>query len=101
MAASVWSSWPSRWVSPPTCCFWTSPPPACRAPRATSSSMPSALLPAQIGVLIIEHDMDLVFRFATRITVLVGGGVFASGSPQEVAANPDVRAVYLGETHGR
>src|SRR5207245_1122632 len=54
-------------------------------------------LPREIGVLIIEHDMDLVFRFAERITVLVGGAVLTSGNPQEIAANPEVRAVYLGQ----
>ena len=41
--------------------------------------------------------MDLVFRFAERITVMVGGAIFASGSPKEIGVNPDVRAVYLGE----
>jgi branched-chain amino acid transport system ATP-binding protein len=56
-----------------------------------------AALPKQIGVLIIDHDMDLVFRFAERITVLVGGAVFASGTPKEIGANADVRAVYLGQ----
>jgi branched-chain amino acid transport system ATP-binding protein len=60
-----------------------------------------AALPREIGVLIIDHDMDLVFRFAERITVLVGGAVFAEGTPKEIAANPDVRAVYLGQAgHG-
>jgi branched-chain amino acid transport system ATP-binding protein len=60
-----------------------------------------AALPQHIGVLIIDHDMDLVFRFAERITVLVGGAVFASGTPKEIGANPQVRAVYLGQTvHG-
>ena len=77
--------------------------PAAGVPSAESHIILDAVaeLPAQIGVLIIEHDMDLVFRFAERITVLVSGAVFASGSPQEIAANPDVRAVYLGEAHGR
>jgi ABC-type branched-subunit amino acid transport system ATPase component len=56
-----------------------------------------AALPEHIGVLIIDHDMDLVFRFAKRITVLVGGAVFADGTPREIGANPDVRAVYLGQ----
>jgi branched-chain amino acid transport system ATP-binding protein len=76
--------------------------PAAGVPSAESHIILDAvgLLPAHIGVLIIEHDMDLVFRFAERITVLVSGAVFASGRPQEIAANPDVRAVYLGETHG-
>jgi ABC-type branched-subunit amino acid transport system ATPase component len=55
-----------------------------------------AALPREIAVLIIEHDMDLVFRFAQRITVLVSGAIFAEGSPAEIAANRDVRAVYLG-----
>ena len=60
-----------------------------------------AALPREIGVLIIDHDMDLVFRFAERSTVLVGGAVFAEGTPKEIAANPDVRAVYLGQAgHG-
>jgi len=60
-----------------------------------------AALPREIGVLIIDHDMDLVFRFAQRITVLVGGTIFAEGAPKEIAANADVRAVYLGQAgHG-
>jgi len=50
-----------------------------------------------LGVLIIDHDMDLVFRFAERITVMVGGAVFANGTPKEIGANPQVRAVYLGQ----
>ena len=76
--------------------------PAAGVPSAESHIILDAvgLLPAGIAVLIIEHDMDLVFRFAQRITVLVSGAVFATGSPQEIAANPDVRAVYLGEAHG-
>ena len=59
-----------------------------------------ATLPREIAVLIIEHDMDLVFRFAERITVLVAGAVFAEGTPAEIAANAQVRAVYLGTQHG-
>ena len=57
-------------------------------------------LPADIAILIIEHDMDLVFRFASRITVLVQGQVLVEGAPQEIAADRRVRDVYLGEaTH--
>ena len=54
-------------------------------------------LPAEIAILIIEHDMDLVFRFAQRITVLAAGAVLMEGSPQEVAADQRVKQVYLGE----
>jgi ABC-type branched-subunit amino acid transport system ATPase component len=57
-------------------------------------------LPADIAILIIEHDMDLVFRFASRITVLVQGQVLVEGTPPEIAADRRVRDVYLGEaTH--
>jgi branched-chain amino acid transport system ATP-binding protein len=50
-----------------------------------------------IGVLFTEHDMDVVFEHADRILVLNRGSLIAEGSPTEVRANPDVRAVYLGE----
>ena len=55
-----------------------------------------ARLPREIAVLVIEHDMSLVFRFAQRITVLVGGAVLVEGSVDEVRANAEVRDVYLG-----
>ena len=72
--------------------------PAAGVPSAETHIILDAIagLPADIAVLIIEHDMDLVFRFASRITVLVSGAVFAEGAPAEIAANRDVRAVYLG-----
>jgi branched-chain amino acid transport system ATP-binding protein len=54
-------------------------------------------LPADIALLIIEHDMDLVFRLAKRITVLVQGEILVEGTPPEIAADPRVREVYLGE----
>jgi branched-chain amino acid transport system ATP-binding protein len=56
-------------------------------------------LPADIAILIIEHDMDLVFRFAQRITVLVQGEVLVEGTPHEIAADRRVHQVYLGEQH--
>ena len=73
--------------------------PAAGVPSAETHVILDALaaLPAEIGVLVIEHDMDLVFRVASRITVLVNGAVFATGSPREIQADPGVRAVYLGE----
>ena len=54
-------------------------------------------LPAEVSVLLIEHDMDLVFDFATSVTVLVNGAVFAEGSVDAIANDPRVKAVYLGE----
>jgi branched-chain amino acid transport system ATP-binding protein len=57
-----------------------------------------AALPADVSVLLIEHDMDLVFSFATRMTVLVNGGVLTEGTPEEISNDQRVKAVYLG--HG-
>ncbi|HEY1932681.1 MAG TPA: ABC transporter ATP-binding protein [Acetobacteraceae bacterium] len=58
-------------------------------------------LPDSIAILIIEHDMDLVFRFARRITVMVQGGILVEGTSAEIAADARVREVYLGERqHG-
>jgi len=56
-----------------------------------------AALPADVTVLLIEHDMDIVFSFADRISVLVNGALFLDGPPEEVARDPRVKAVYLGE----
>jgi branched-chain amino acid transport system ATP-binding protein len=53
-------------------------------------------LPPGMAVLMIEHDMDLVFRFARRITVLVRGAILVEGTPDEIAGDPLVREVYLG-----
>jgi ABC-type branched-subunit amino acid transport system ATPase component len=77
--------------------------PAAGVPSAESHIILDALdgLPRDIAVLVIDHDMDLVFRFAERITVMVGGAIFAAGSPREIAADAEVRAVYLGRAgHG-
>jgi len=54
-------------------------------------------LPKDVTVLLIEHDMDIVFSFADRISVLVNGALFTEGLPDEVARDPRVKAVYLGE----
>jgi ABC-type branched-subunit amino acid transport system ATPase component len=56
-----------------------------------------AALPRDVTVLLIEHDMDLVFSFADRISVLVGGALLVEGTPDEVARDDRVKAVYLGE----
>ena len=56
-----------------------------------------AALPADVTILFIEHDMGLVFRFAERITVLVGGRILTEGTPDEIAHDPEVKAVYLGK----
>jgi branched-chain amino acid transport system ATP-binding protein len=75
--------------------------PAAGVPSLESHRILDALerLPASIAILIIEHDMDLVFRFAHRITVLVQGEVLCHGTPAEIADDPRVRRVYLGERH--
>ena len=75
--------------------------PAAGVPSLESARILEVLdrLPAEIAILIIEHDMELVFRFARRITVLVQGQVLVEGTPQEIAADARVRSVYLGEAH--
>jgi ABC-type branched-subunit amino acid transport system ATPase component len=77
--------------------------PAAGVPSAESHIILDAIeaLPLDIAVLIIEHDMDVVFRFAKHVTVMVGGAVFASGTPRDIEANPQVRAVYLGQAGQR
>jgi ABC-type branched-subunit amino acid transport system ATPase component len=78
--------------------------PAAGVPSGESGLIVAVIerLPADIAVLIIEHDMDLVFRLARRITVLVQGRILVEGPPDVIAADPQVRQVYLGERpHGR
>ncbi len=58
-----------------------------------------AALPRSLSILMIEHDMQVVFSVAERITVLYYGKILASGSPEEIQANDRVREVYLGMTH--
>ncbi|TDM09664.1 MAG: ABC transporter ATP-binding protein [Ideonella sp. MAG2] len=52
------------------------------------------------AILLVEHDMDAVFRVADRITVMVNGRVIASDAPEAIRAHPEVRAAYLGDGHG-
>ena len=60
-----------------------------------------AALPSDVAILLIEHDMDLVFNFAERISVMVAGRLLTEGAPEAIAADERVRAVYLGEdAHG-
>lgn len=77
--------------------------PAAGIPSAESAELFEviAALPRDVTVLFIEHDMGLVFKFAERITVLVGGKVLCEGTPQEIASDQRVKEVYLGEAeHG-
>jgi branched-chain amino acid transport system ATP-binding protein len=77
--------------------------PAAGVPAAESHVILDAIeaLPEEIAVLIVEHDMDLVFAFARRITVMAGGAILTEGAPAEIAADERVRQVYLGRRrHG-
>ena len=72
--------------------------PVAGVPAAESREILDTLadLPADVSVLLIEHDMDLVFRFATRLSVLVDGAILVEGTADEIARDPQVREVYLG-----
>jgi branched-chain amino acid transport system ATP-binding protein len=77
--------------------------PAAGVPQEESGDIFEAVasLSDDLTLLFIEHDMHVVFRFATHIIVLVGGAIFTQGSPAEIAADPGVREVYLGtRKHG-
>jgi branched-chain amino acid transport system ATP-binding protein len=72
--------------------------PAAGVPREESGELFTAIagLSKDITVLFIEHDMDIVFRFASRIIVMVAGSILVEGTPQQIAADARVREVYLG-----
>jgi branched-chain amino acid transport system ATP-binding protein len=74
--------------------------PAAGVPAAEAHIVHDMLerLPDEIAIMIIEHDMDVVFRFAREIVVLVQGMILTRGGPDAIAADPEVRAVYLGHT---
>jgi ABC-type branched-subunit amino acid transport system ATPase component len=76
--------------------------PAAGVPKDESAALFAviAALPADMAVLFIEHDMNLVFKFASRITVLVSGAVLVEAEPEVIRADPRVREVYLGQAHG-
>jgi ABC-type branched-subunit amino acid transport system ATPase component len=77
--------------------------PAAGVPTSESRELFASIaaLPRDVTILLIEHDMDLVFRFADQISVLVNGALLTQGSPAQIAKDPKVKEVYLGETvHG-
>ncbi|KEQ02791.1 ABC transporter ATP-binding protein [Pseudorhizobium pelagicum] len=75
--------------------------PAAGVPSSESHLIVEAIekLPADLAVLIIEHDMDLVFRVARSIVVLVNGRILTEGTPQEISKDVKVRQLYLGDVH--
>ena len=75
--------------------------PAAGVPKDESAALFDAIarLSRELTILFIEHDMDVVFRFASRIIVMVGGRILVQGAPDEIARDARVREVYLGKTH--
>jgi ABC-type branched-subunit amino acid transport system ATPase component len=75
--------------------------PAAGVPKDESAELFSAIasLSSELTVLFIEHDMNVVFRFASRIVVMVGGRILLEGTPDEIARDTRVREVYLGKSH--
>ena len=75
--------------------------PAAGVPPDESAELFSVIseLSQDITVLFIEHDMNIVFRFASRIIVMVGGAILLEGTPKEISSDPRVREVYLGGAH--
>jgi ABC-type branched-subunit amino acid transport system ATPase component len=75
--------------------------PAAGVPKDESAALFDAIanLSRELTILFIEHDMDVVFRFASRIIVMVGGRILVEGAPEEIARDERVREVYLGKAH--
>jgi ABC-type branched-subunit amino acid transport system ATPase component len=75
--------------------------PAAGVPKDESAALFDAIanLSRELTILFIEHDMDVVFRFASNIIVMVGGRILVEGPPQDIARDERVREVYLGRAH--
>jgi branched-chain amino acid transport system ATP-binding protein len=75
--------------------------PAAGVPKDESNALFDAIanLSRSLTILFIEHDMDVVFRFASRIIVMVGGRILVEGAPGDIARDERVREVYLGKAH--
>jgi branched-chain amino acid transport system ATP-binding protein len=75
--------------------------PAAGVPKDESATLFDAIanLSRSLTILFIEHDMEVVFRFASRIIVMVGGRILVAGAPAEIARDERVREVYLGKAH--
>jgi branched-chain amino acid transport system ATP-binding protein len=77
--------------------------PSAGLPSADRRALAGILLglPSELAILLIEHDMSLVFQFAKYITVLVEGEILAEGEAEEIRRDPRVMSVYLGSrSHG-
>jgi branched-chain amino acid transport system ATP-binding protein len=76
--------------------------PAAGVPKTESGELFKAVagISSDVSLLFIEHDMDVVFRFASRIIVMVAGAILVEGTPAEISADERVREVYLGTHHG-
>jgi branched-chain amino acid transport system ATP-binding protein len=77
--------------------------PAAGVPKGESDTIMRAVesLPLDLAILLVEHDMDLVFRFAREIVVLVAGAILTTGSPDQISRDPRVRDIYFGHRHAR
>lgn len=77
--------------------------PAAGVPKGESDTIMRAVesLPQDLAILLVEHDMDLVFRFAREIVVLVAGAILTTGAPDQIARDSRVRDIYFGHRHAR